>query len=190
MEWNARSSKSLTKCSVYARTSLNSNRTFDRYGGLYNVSRAIDSHGHFAKQEYMDYSQAHMAAGNVTVYFWFFALYSAVASYAFLYHRHEIAMGFSNLFRRKKALGYKDVHNRLMQAYPEVSEWVYLGVLCVAAGCGIAGIAAWETYTTPAVVIYGIILCAVAVVPVGIIASITGLEVVGVLDGRSRSNCL
>jgi len=119
-----------------------------------------------------------MAAGNVTVYFWFFAIYSAVVSYAFLYHRHEIAMGFKNLFKRKKALGYTDVHNKLMSVYPEVSEWVYLSVLLVAAALGIAGIAAWETYTTPAVVIYGIILCAVAVVPVGIIAAITGLEVV------------
>ena len=32
---------------------INSNRTFDRYGGLYNVSRAIDEKGHFAKGEYM-----------------------------------------------------------------------------------------------------------------------------------------
>jgi OPT family small oligopeptide transporter len=157
---------------------INSNRTFDRFGKYYNISRAIDERGHFSKDEYEAYSQAHMAAGNITVYFWFFAVYSGVVSYAWLYHRHEIAMGFKNLFRRGKRVElYSDVHNKLMQAYPEVSEWWYFGVLCFAITCGCCGIGLWETYTTPAVVIYGIILCAVAVVPVGIIASITGLQV-------------
>jgi len=157
---------------------INSNRTFDRYGKRYNISRSIDDRGHFSKEEYEAYSQAYMAAGNITVYFWFFAAYSAVVSYAYLYHRHEIVMGFKNLFRRGKRHDiYDDVHNKLMSVYPEVSEWWYFGVLCFAIICGCCGIGLWETYTTPAVVIYGIILCAVAVVPIGIITSITGLQV-------------
>lgn len=39
---------------------------------------------------YEAYSPAYMSAGNITVYFWFFAAYAAVVSYAFLYHRNEM----------------------------------------------------------------------------------------------------
>lgn len=73
--------------------------------------------------------------------------------------------------------GFTDVHNRLMSVYPDVGEIWYFAVLCFAILCGCLGIGLWETYTTPAVVIYGVILCAFCVVPIGIIKSITGLEV-------------
>lgn len=45
--------------------------------------------------------------------------------YIYLYHKAEVVMGFKNLrnsFRKNKdtEIGqYKDVHNRLMAAYPE-----------------------------------------------------------------------
>lgn len=48
-------------------------------------------------------------------------------------------------------------------------------VCSIALGC--AGIAGWETFTTPAVVFYGIALCAIFVIPIGIIKAMTGLEV-------------
>jgi OPT oligopeptide transporter protein len=38
-------------------------------------------------------------------------------------------------------------------------------------------IAGWETYTSVGVVFYGIALCLIFVVPIGIIRAITGLEV-------------
>lgn len=56
-------------------------------------------------------------------------------------------------------------------------DWWYLVLLVFAIGCGIGGIAGWETYTTPAVVFYGLILCLVFVVPIGIVQAITGIEV-------------
>jgi ABC-type proline/glycine betaine transport system permease subunit len=64
-----------------------------------------------------------------------------------------------------------------MSVYPDVGEIWYFAILCFAILCGCLGVGLWETYTTPAVVIYGIILCAFCVIPVGIIRSITGLEV-------------
>lgn len=157
---------------------INSNRTFDRFGKLYNVSRAINDQGLFNKASYTEYSQAYMCAGNISIYFWFFALYTAVISYAALYHRSEIVMGFKAAFRRgKNRAVYRDVHNREMAKYPEVSELWYFVVLCLAVTCGCCGIGLWPTYTTPAVVVYGIIMCAIAVIPVGIVYSITGIEV-------------
>ncbi len=164
---------------------INSNRVWDRFGARYNVSRAIDSRGLFDAEKYRAYSPAYMAAGNLTVYLFFFAIYAATVSHAILYHRHEIAVGYKSFWRsirRRKnteeaAYEYKDIHNTLMSAYPEVSEWWYLGTLLFAIACALAGIAGWQTYTTPGVVFYGLALCALFVVPIGIITAITGAEV-------------
>jgi hypothetical protein len=104
----------------------NSNRVFDHFGKAYNISRAIDDRGIFDAEKYEAYSPAYLAAGNLTVYFFFFAIYTATISYAYLYHRHEIALGFRNLWysiRRKNGeenkYEYKDIHNKLMAAYLE-----------------------------------------------------------------------
>lgn len=162
---------------------INSNRIFDNTGTYYNVSRAIDDRGIFDAAKYEAYSPAYLSAGNATVYLFFFAVYPATLVYIFLYHRYEIKTGFKNLinsFRKNKdsEVGqYQDVHNRLMKAYPEVPEWHYLIVLLAAIAFGVAGIAGWETYTTPGVVFYGIILALIFVVPVGIVKAMTGVEV-------------
>lgn len=101
---------------------INSNKVYDHYGKAYNVTRAINAKGLFDADKYEAYSPADLAAGNLTVYLFFFAIYSATLSYAYLYHRHEIMMGFRNLSKRKsqKESGeYTDIHNRLMSVYPE-----------------------------------------------------------------------
>jgi OPT family small oligopeptide transporter len=162
---------------------INSNRVFDHFGKLYNVSRAVDKHGLFAAEKYEAYSPPFLTAANITIYMFFFAIYSATLMYAILYHRHEIGMGFKaliNSFRKNgdaEAGQVLDVHNRLMKAYPEVPEWWYMICLVAAIAFGIAGIASWETYTSPGVVFYGLLLCIIFVIPVGIIKAMTGIEV-------------
>jgi hypothetical protein len=49
--------------------------------------------------------------------------------------------------------------------------------LLIAIAFAVAGIAGFETYTSPGVVFYGLILCLIFVVPVGIVKAMTGLEV-------------
>jgi OPT family small oligopeptide transporter len=103
---------------------INSNRVFDHFGELFNVSKAINEKGLFDAAKYEAYSQANLSAGYLVLYLFFFAIYTATISYAYLYHRHEIIMGFRNLFnsfRKHKNMEYEytDIHNRLMAAYPE-----------------------------------------------------------------------
>jgi hypothetical protein len=103
---------------------INSNRVFDNTGGLFNVSKVINKKGLFDAAKYEAYSQANLSAGYAVVYLFFFAIYTATISYAYLYHRHEIAIGFRNLYnsiRKTKDSDYEytDVHNRLMSAYSE-----------------------------------------------------------------------
>ncbi|KAK4202049.1 OPT oligopeptide transporter protein-domain-containing protein [Triangularia verruculosa] len=175
---------------------VNSNRPFDHFGKNYNVSAIIDENGIFDAEKYKAYSPPFLAASNVAVYMFFFALYSSTVTYAALYHRLEIKLGVRDLWRKAK-LGMRrwrnknataedvdeddvdllDVHNRLMRAYPEVPEWWYMLCLAAAVAVGMVGISLWPTNTTPLVILYGIALCLVFVVPIGIIASMTGVEV-------------
>lgn len=103
---------------------INSNRVYDHFGELYNVSKAINNKGLFDAEKYEAYSPAFLASGYVVVYLFFFAVYTATISYAYLYHRHEIVMGFRNLInsfkkKRDEEFEYTDIHNRLMSNYSE-----------------------------------------------------------------------
>ncbi|RYP84689.1 hypothetical protein DL769_001123 [Monosporascus sp. CRB-8-3] len=83
-------------------------------------------------------------------------------------------------FRRnskKVEIGYHDVHDRLMARYAEAPEWWYMLVLAIAIAFGCVGVTAWETNSSPGVVFFGIMLCALFLVPVGIIKAMTGIEV-------------
>lgn len=164
---------------------INDNHVWDHFGQRYNVTSILDERGIFDAEKYEAYSPPFLAAGNIVVYMFFFAVYTSTITYGILYHHREIRMGFRDLvnsFRPSKKDEVEsgqvlDVHNRLMKSYAEVPEWWYLIVLVLAVILGVVGIAEWPTYTTPAVVPYGIALCLIFVVPVGIIRAMTGVEV-------------
>ncbi|TAQ89934.1 hypothetical protein B7494_g1691 [Chlorociboria aeruginascens] len=160
---------------------INSSRVFDHFGKLYNVTLAINEKGLFDAEKYNSYSPAYLSSGYVVVYLFFFSIYASMISYCYLYHRYEITMGFRGLFNsfrktKSQEYEYRDVHNHLMSVYPEVPEWWYLLALCMAIGFGCAGIGGWQTYTSVGVVFYGIALCLLFVIPVGMIKAMTGVE--------------
>lgn len=163
---------------------INSNRIFDNQARLYNVSNAVDwSSGLFDPIKYANYSPPFLSAGNLVVYLFFFGIYTATLSYTYLYHRHEVMMGFRHLWRslrqaQDEDIGhYQDVHNRLMSKYVEVPEWWHILVVILALGFGCAAITGWETFSSPGVVFYGLGLCALFIIPVGIVKATTGVEV-------------
>lgn len=164
---------------------INSNRTFDHFGLRYRVKEIIDENGIFDGAKYEQYSPPFLSAANVVVYMFFFAMYSATVTYGILYHRHEIMLGVRDLWASIKARkagentqkSDLDVHNRLMKAYKEVPEWWYMICLAISIAIGMVGIACWPTFTTPFVVLYGIALCLVFVIPIGIIYAMTGVPV-------------
>ncbi|KAJ4299954.1 hypothetical protein N0V90_005202 [Kalmusia sp. IMI 367209] len=157
---------------------INTPRVFDHFAKYYNVSQAIDDRGIFDAAKYESYSPPFLSAGYLGVYLSFFAIYTCVLTWTFLYHRHEIWKGMKNLFRRgQDNVLHPDVHNRLMSKYPEVSEWWYLLVLLASIGVSLGAILSWPTYTSAGVVFYGILLCLIFVVPVGIVNAITGMEI-------------
>lgn len=73
-----------------------------------------------------------------------------------------------------------------MKKYKETPEWWFLLVLGIAMALGMIGVGVYPSHTTPAVVIFGIIMAAICVVPVGLIASVTGIQVT--MNGKTRSH--
>jgi hypothetical protein len=107
-----------------------------------------------------------------------------------MYHRHEIASAGKLIWRSAlKTLKIRrhededddelaeDVHYRLMQRYNDVPEWVYFIILCIAMIIGMVGIAIYPTETSPVVVLYGIIMPLIALIPIGLVQSVTGIQV-------------
>ncbi|KAF6826671.1 opt oligopeptide transporter [Colletotrichum plurivorum] len=127
---------------------INSNFMYNHFGGSYNVSRILDHRGWLDEDMYQAYSPVYLSASLITMYYYFFAVYAATISYAILYHRHDIALGFRSLlrsFKKDASQDFKDVHSRMMSRYPEVPEWWYLILNLLAIAFGVAAIAGWPT---------------------------------------------
>ncbi|KAF5006554.1 hypothetical protein FDECE_7080 [Fusarium decemcellulare] len=160
---------------------INTNTMFDHTGSKYNVSSILDENGLLDEAKYQAYSPVYIAASSVTYYMFFFAVYSAVISYAALYHWNDIKLGFRSLWESLKKNGrineFKDVHTKLMESYREVPEWWYLILNVVGIALGIASVAGWPTNTSVGTVFFGIALAILFTIPTGIIFATTGIEV-------------
>lgn len=183
-----------------AHMPINSNLPMDRFGKRYNATRVLNEHGILDLDKYNAYSKSYLSSGMITFYFWFFAVYSGSVTYAFLQHRSEIWEGIRAAFRStfksnqaaRQEVSITDVHMRHMSKYKEVPDWWYLIVLLLSAALGMTSMAVWPTGTSPAVVVFGIIMCAIFVVPIGIMYAITGfqltLNVLAAFIGGAVSN--
>lgn len=186
-----------------AHLPINSALPFDNKGKRYNVSAILDDRGVFDPVKYQAYSPPYLSAAKVCIYAAFFAMYSATVTYGALYHWREMVVGYRGMARsagtafnrcrlffskssklvqvadeeQEDPLHRLDVHNRLMRAYPEVPEWWYTVILLAAAGLGCTGLTLYPTNTTPLVVLFGLALCFILIVPVGLILAMTGTEV-------------
>jgi len=71
---------------------INSNGVFDNTGARYNVSKIVNDEGHFDYDAFLAYSPAYLAAGNILLYSFFFAVYTATIVHAFLFHHSRLSM--------------------------------------------------------------------------------------------------
>ena len=157
---------------------INSFGVYDNTGSRYRVLNTVDEQSLFHEASYKAYSPAYLSATNIFVYGLFFAAYTSAITHTYLYNRREIVAGFKNLIGGKSAFAdSKDVHTRLMRSYKEVPEYAYFGVLIVSIALGAAGIGAYPTQTTPAVVLYGVFLAIIFCIPLGVIMSVTNIEI-------------
>ncbi|KAM0559792.1 hypothetical protein ACHAPJ_003739 [Fusarium lateritium] len=142
---------------------INTNTMFDNTGSKYNVSSILDDRGLLDAEAYQSY------------------MYSAVISYAAIYHWNDIKLGFVSLWesfkKNSKINEVKDIHTQLMDQYREVPEWWYIILNIVGIAFGVASVAGWPTNTSVGTVFFGLALALIFTIPTGIIYATTGIEV-------------
>ncbi|KAG5460279.1 MAG: OPT oligopeptide transporter protein-domain-containing protein [Olpidium bornovanus] len=98
---------------------------------------------------------------------------AAVIAHCFLWHGSTIVKETKAMLRGA-GRGGDDIHNQLMRAYPEVSEYVYLGLLMVFTVI-MCLVGTFTPFTLPIwAVLLAVAIAAVFMLPTGIIIAITG----------------
>lgn len=93
--------------------------TFDNTGLPYNISNIVDS-GKFSAASYEAYSPVYITATLAISYGLGFASFTALFVHSFLWYRRDIVRRFRRTFKDER-----DIHSRLMRAYPEVPHLWY-----------------------------------------------------------------
>ncbi|KAL8290388.1 hypothetical protein RQP46_002646 [Phenoliferia psychrophenolica] len=110
------------------------------------------------------------------VYQSFFSLYTSTVSTVYLYYSKEIMTGIKSALQRQDANQGRDLHSRLMKAYPEVPEWWFFSVFVVSA---VFGIVAQEVYHTEFPIwgmAIGVGMAFVFMIPIGVITAISNVQ--------------
>lgn len=152
------------------------NRSYDRFGKLYNVSRVLGSDGRLDIDAFEAYSPVYLSAANALLYGGHFALYPATLMYAYLYHGTEIADAFKSVFGKGTKVK-PDVHMRLMAAYPEVPGWWFLAVMFVGAVMAFLMIGLFPTDMPIWGIFFALALGALFIIPIGLVSSVSNVEV-------------
>ncbi|KAG1715802.1 hypothetical protein ID866_1378 [Astraeus odoratus] len=145
--------------------------TFDNTGMPYDPTQIV-TNGVFDESKYSAYSPAFLPATLAIAYGVAFAAFASVIVHTFLWYRGDIIKRFRSDLRNER-----DVHSRLMQAYPEVPQWWYatLGITMI-----IIFFIVVEVYPTDLPIwalCIALVLAALMSVPVGILQAITNQQV-------------
>ncbi|KAI0374504.1 OPT oligopeptide transporter [Pilatotrama ljubarskyi] len=141
---------------------------FDRTGMPYDITAVVDDNGFFDAEKYKAYSPLFMPTTLQLAYGTQFAMITAVVVHTFLWYRHDIVRQFRRSLRDEK-----DIHARLMMAYPEVPGWWYGALFIVAFVFGVVAIEIYPAQFPIWALIVSLVLGFVFVIPVGIIRAIT-----------------
>ncbi|VBB89230.1 Oligopeptide transporter, putative [Yarrowia lipolytica] len=184
-----------------AHLPINSNRIFDNTGKSYNVSRVLTD-GTFDDTKYRTYSPPFYTAANLMVYSSFFAIYTLGFVYIGLSEWstmvesfRDVKQAFIDIFMttkfyimritNRKATRHDmdssqftnrqdEPFSRMIAAYPEVQNWVFIGLLVVSFVLAVIAIRVWPTDTP----IWGLFFCLginlVFLIPLTLILAYTG----------------
>lgn len=183
-----------------AHLPINSNRIFDNKGKAYNVTRVLTD-GVFDDKKYREYSPPFYTAANLMVYSSFFAIYTLGFVYIGLSEWStmmesfrdvkgafvDIFMSIKDLIARVSGKGSSDKvkssqftnrqdepFSRMISAYAEVPNWVFICLLVVSFVLAVIAIRVWPTDTP----IWGLFFCLginlVFLIPLTLILAYTG----------------
>lgn len=150
---------------------ISSFRSWDNTGAPYNPL-AIVKDGVFDPELYSQYSPIFVSATLAMAYAAAFASLPAVFVHTFLWFRKDIVKRFRNTLKDER-----DVHSRLMLAYPEVPMWWYAIVGAVTFILLCVGVEVYPTQTPAWAVLVGIIIGGALAIPLAMLMAITNQQV-------------
>ncbi|OCH88594.1 OPT oligopeptide transporter [Obba rivulosa] len=145
--------------------------SYDNTGAPYDVS-AILTNGVFDEVKYRAYSPLFISTTFAISYGVQFAAFTAVVVHTFLWYRHDIMRQLRRTLRDER-----DVHSRLMMAYPEVPRWWYGLLGLVAFVLGVVSIEIYPTQLPVWALVFAVLVAFVFIVPVTMIRAITNQQI-------------
>jgi OPT family small oligopeptide transporter len=148
---------------------ISADQPYDRFGGVYNVTRVLTPDNRIDLAAYEAYSPLFLPATYAMTYLIAFTLSTCVIVHTALYHGHTLLKGVKRM--RVEA---DDIHAKLMRNYPEVPGWWYLFVLVAFFGLAIVAVEVWKTSVPVWALLLSVSLPALYVLPSGFIYAMTG----------------
>lgn len=156
----------------FAHFPISGDGAFDKFGEPYNVSRILTPQNTLNVTAYDEYSPLYLPIRFAFTYLLAFAIFTCVLVHAVLHHGSTI---YNALLGRKEE--EDDIHQKLIQAYPEVSGWIYTALSVVAFSLSIIATQAWNTGTPFWVTILAVMLPIVYILPTIFVYANTGIIV-------------
>ena len=145
---------------------------YDRFGQVYNITRALTSDYRFDPGAYNEYSPLFLPATSVISYLVQLALIPCIIIHTLLYHGQALLNGLKG-----SDVEADDIHAKLMRHYPEVPGWWYLP-LFFSFALAVVAVEVWGTGIPIWSLLLSIALPAIFVLPAGFLYAQTRLEVV------------
>ncbi|KIJ45258.1 hypothetical protein M422DRAFT_207611 [Sphaerobolus stellatus SS14] len=157
------------KNALYAKfMPISSPTGYDNTGNVYDFSRVIGSDGRFDEEAYLEYSPLYLPTTFAVAYGLQFALFTSSIVHIGLWYGKDILRRFKLSLRDEK-----DIHCRLMAAYPEVPLWWYIALGLSSFVLGIVAIEVYNTQLPIWAYVIAIALAAVYMIPAGIIVAVS-----------------
>ncbi|KAJ7477229.1 OPT oligopeptide transporter [Mycena galericulata] len=151
---------------------LSSFLVFDNTGLPYNTSATVVD-GNFNATLYEAYSPVFLTSAMATGYFVAFASFGSIFTHTFLWFGRDIVRRFRSTLKTER-----DVHSRLMQAYPEVPQRWYAIVGGVSTILILIAVDLFPTGMPVWAALLGLLIAVVLSLPLAIIQAITN-QVIG-----------
>jgi OPT family oligopeptide transporter len=147
---------------------VSDSQSYDRFQGVYNVTKILTPDYRLDMQKYKEYSPIYLSTTFALQYGLSFASIIAVVAHTGLFHGKEIWARV-----RQARNESKDVHMKMMQAYPEVPIWWFVGMFIALLAMGLATTLSYPLQLPWWGFFLAIAMSAFFMVPIGMITAIT-----------------
>lgn len=166
---------------------INSNKLFDGKGKIYNVREILDENHLFDDKKYREYGPPYFGAANLVTYGAYFFMYPFAIMYHFITEWSLTRQSFAEIWITvKSAFGSHDAtllskfehdrHCQMMKSYEEVPSLWFVAILITSVSFAMMCVLFYPLETPLWGIFFTIAINFVFLVPITIIASVTGFS--------------